>query len=382
MRSILVSTGIAALVAAAGTAQAGIFTSGNLVVMRVDGSGATGSGAMYLDEYTRAGAAVGNTIGLPTAGADAVSTQRATNHDRHLHLSPDGQYLTFTGYNAAPGASDVSTTSAASTPRVVGIVRPSGTVDLSTKLTDAYDGFGFRSAYTTDGTKIWMAGDNNGGSGAAALTGGLRYTTKGSSTTTNLSQVQVTGGAKTPDNVRDVAAFGGQLFDSSGSSSSIGKAVFRVGTGLPESGSQTLTKLETDNISKSSFYLLDLDSGIAGPDTLYAVGDNLYKYSYNGSAWVAKGSVPFSLSTDIFDHVIAQANGDGSISVFAAGAKGVIAVTDPSATGSLTGLSATQILTAGADYQFGGIEFTPSPAPGGLGVLLAGAAFASRRRSR
>jgi len=373
---LCVATAMLAL--AAGSVRAGIFTSGNLVVMRVDNSAAGGSGAMFLDEYSRTGLSAGNTIALPTSGTNAMSTPRGMSHDRHLHLSPDGRFLTLMGYNAAPGSVDASTTSASSVARVVGIVMPSGTVDLSTKLTDSYDATYFRSAVTTDGSKIWLAGDNQDGN---TTSGGLRFTTKGSSSTVNLSQVQVLGGSKTPDNVRDVGVYGGQLYDCSGSSSSIGKGVFTVGTGLPETGSQLATKFDPGSVSKSSFYMLDLDAGIAGVDTMYAAGDNLYKFVKNsGGTWVAAGSISFSASSGIFEHVIASKNDNGSISVFAGGAAGVVAFTDPSFSSSITGLATSTIISAGSGYSLGGIAFTPVPAPGAAALLVAGALVGSRRR--
>src|SRR5262249_22536386 len=159
-----------------------------------------------------------------------ISTSAFGSRDRHVYLSADGHYLSFGAYLAAPSGVDPAASSSAAVPRVAGLITADGSLDISTQLTDAYDSTTIRGAYTTDGTSIWTSGDNASGFTA---TGGLRYTTRGSSTTVNLSQVQTFGGPRLPDNVRGARVFNGQLYDSSGSDSSIGKGFFQVGTGLP-----------------------------------------------------------------------------------------------------------------------------------------------------
>src|SRR6185369_6388079 len=106
------------------------------------------------------------------------------------------------------------------------------------------------------------------------------------STSVNLSQVQTSGSTPTPDNVRDLGIFDGQLYDSSGSNSSIGKAVLKVGTGLPTATvdtPQTLSLLTTDGASTSAFFFEDLSPSVPGIDTLYtsasAQGEGIHKYS-------------------------------------------------------------------------------------------------------
>src|SRR6185295_9674055 len=98
----------------------------------------------------------------------------------------------------------------------------------------------------------------------------------------------------TPDNVRGVGIFDGQLYDSSGSSASIGKAVFKVGTGLPTAGAQTLTTLANDSASTNDFHFLDLDASVPGVDTLYAstsaVSIGVRKYSLVGGTWTFSGA--------------------------------------------------------------------------------------------
>ena len=152
----------------AASAVAAPLTPGNLVVMKV-GSMGTGSGEVVLSEYSKAGTALGNDIVIPFAGPNAISIPQITNHDRHIHRSVDGRLISFVGYNAAPDATDPSSLTSASTPRVVGLLDFHGNVDLSTKLTANYNATSIRGAATTDGSQIWTGGDNASG---ATPTGG------------------------------------------------------------------------------------------------------------------------------------------------------------------------------------------------------------------
>ncbi len=190
---------VTALAGAAALAEP--FTPGNLVVERVgDGlvpltSAAT---AVFLDEYTTAGALM-HSVAMPTTTGSAPTTYQLTDSgvatsDGMLTRSTDGQYLIVSGV-----ATNVGMASAASGayPRVVGIVKYDGTVDTTTAFTDGFVGNNFRSAASTDGSALWLAG--NGGTGNK----GARYTTKGSSTTATIDA--------TP-NARCVAIYGGNLY--------------------------------------------------------------------------------------------------------------------------------------------------------------------------
>ncbi len=130
-----VATLVVALAAAvtATPAVAGSFTAGDLVIYRVgDGSGPlsnTGA-AVFLDEYTPTGTLV-QSIEMPTTVSgmnNPLIAGGTATLEGGLNLSPNGQYLTFTGYDAALGSQTSSLASSASTtiPRVVAIVGASG----------------------------------------------------------------------------------------------------------------------------------------------------------------------------------------------------------------------------------------------------------------
>ncbi len=352
---------VAALLCSSCVALAGPFTQGNIVVTRVGNYGTGGAGAVIVQEYTKDGAAVGNHIDFPVSGADAGSLPDFTNHDRHIHLSVNGRLLALALYNSPPSTNplgDPSGLGAAVAPRVVALIHADGTYDMTTRLTDSFDATSIRGAFTDDGSRIWLAGDNASG---ATVTGGLRFTTHGSGTSVNLSQVQSEGGSQTSDNIRDTAIFEGQLYDCSGSNSSVGKAVFTVGTGLPTSGSQTLTRLTFDGASTSSFYLLDLNPAIPGPDVMYAATsaavDGIHKYVKQGDGtWVFMGVVTYSG----FDHVIASADASGHVTVFAAAPQGVCRFSDDSPlTAVISGAAPAFRITPADGESFGGIDFVP-----------------------
>jgi hypothetical protein len=350
-----------------GSAIAAPFSSpDNLVVIRCTAGLYGGAERIFLDEYDVSGDApvLRQTIGMPSTGLDAVAMSPFPSHERHLHRSVDGRFLTFAGYSkqyVANSYEDPSAEAAATTPRVVGILKYDGTYDLSTKLTDAYDWTAFRSAVTTDGTKLWLAGDNASG---ATDTGGTRFTTKGSSTTVNLSQVQTIGGAKTTDNIREVNIFNGQLYNSSGSSSSVGKAIFQVGTGLPESGSQLLTTLTTDGASTCTFYFVDADRTVPGLDTLYSgssIGNTLRKYNLVGGVWTPKGML---IGSTEVDQVTVKIKDNGEAVIYALQYGSVYRITDGSPYGgSLTGGFGSAYISASQGHSLGGFDFAPGRVP-------------------
>src|ERR1044072_5811019 len=90
------------------------FTPGNIVVYRIgEGTGASTSlgtndaSPVFLDEYTPSGTLV-RTVTIPVTDAGANKALTASSTDAFagsgmLNRSTDGQYLTFTGYNAPLG---------------------------------------------------------------------------------------------------------------------------------------------------------------------------------------------------------------------------------------------------------------------------------------
>jgi hypothetical protein len=224
---------LSTLALAAFAAAQSPFTPGNLVISRVgDGSVALSGAAAprFLDEYTPAGVLV-QTITLPTVasgGNFAFTASGSATSEGFVSQSADGRYLILAGYSAVPGTAAVVATTAAATPRVIARVALDGTVDTSTGLVDAYSANNIRSAASTNGIDLWTAGT------ATATNGpGVRYTTLGATTTTQLST--------SPTNTRVVNIAAGQIYASAASGAFQGVAT--VGTGLPTTSGQTTTLL-------------------------------------------------------------------------------------------------------------------------------------------
>jgi hypothetical protein len=347
---------LALLSACAGAAVAQPMKPGNLIIMRVADVSGANSGAVFLDEYTPAGVLVSSgTIAFPDSGPDAISLPRVTNRDRHLHTSGDGRFVSFAAYNYAPGANDPAGLSPTDAPRTAVLVKFDRTVDMSTRLTDAFSFTTVRAAVTNTGNEVWIC-DNASG---AVSDGGLHYAVKGGSTSVNLSVVQDVGVTPTPDNIRDVLIFNGQLYECSGSDASVGKATFQVGTGLPTSGRPALMRLNTDSASPSSFALLDLDPTIPGPDVLYSVvttpSVSLRKHVKQADGtWAPKGVY----STGSVDQIVARREQNGSVTLYFGATAGFSTLVDPvPLTSTLSGSQSSFLITPPAGFKFGGMAF-------------------------
>src|SRR5438132_4900869 len=254
---------------------AGAFTPGNIVIYRVgDGVAALGSTgtAVFLDEYTPAGAFV-QSVAMPTTGASGrlVASGTATT-EGFLSRSEDGRYLVVPGYDAALAA---TVTSSTTVPRVIGRVDGNGVLDASTSYVDTSSAGNIRSAASVDGTRYWTSGSTQG---ARTIVHGATTATVISTTNTNTRQINI---------------FLDQLYISSGAS-----IVFRmgaIGTGLPTTAGQTTTNLPGFPTNPAptinSFFFAHLDGG-SGVDTLYVAdeGNNqIQKWCLVSGLWVQKG---------------------------------------------------------------------------------------------
>jgi hypothetical protein len=252
------------------------FTPGNAVVYRVgDGTAAlsTAAAAIFLDEYTNAGALV-QTIALPATGTSPLTAAGTATSEGILNFSPDGLHLAVPGYDAIVGTTSIATSAAASAPRSVVLLDRSGTQQSFTTLGSAFDAGNIRSA-VTDGANIWAVGS---GTGVVTATPGGSSSTTVSTTATNL---------------RDVAIFGGQLYISSGAGTI---RMGSVGSGTPITSGQTITALPgfPANQAISQFFFADLDPSVPGVDTLYVANQTqsvISKYSLVGGTWTLNNSM-------------------------------------------------------------------------------------------
>ncbi|HTT57235.1 MAG TPA: ExeM/NucH family extracellular endonuclease [Opitutaceae bacterium] len=330
-------------------ARAAAFTPGNLVVVRVGtGSAALSSSAaaVFLDEYTPAGALV-QSVALPTAPSlpnRQFSLSGTATSEGALALSVDGRYLVLAGYDAAPGAGSVTTSSSASVNRVVARAAADGTVDTTTALTDFSTGSNPRSAASTDGTALWVAG------GA----GGARYATFGGTTSVQLSTTVV--------NLRVLGIFGGQLYTSSAS------GAFRLATidgGLPTTSGQTTVNLPgfpTSGGSPYGYFFATLGAG-PGPDTVYVADDSsgagIQKYALVSGSWTLKGTITVANVRAVTGQVAGS-----TVTLYASGATTSVgtlyAYTDTSGYNAAPSGTLSTLALGAPNTVFRGLAFAPA----------------------
>ncbi|MDO7874271.1 choice-of-anchor D domain-containing protein [Hymenobacter sp. ASUV-10] len=339
---------------------AAAFATGNLVVARVGtGTGSLGSAAMavFLDEYTTttSNTAPVRSVALPTADASGNQTLTLPGSGTSvgaLLRSPDGQYLTIGGFDAATGTNAVANTTAATVNRTVARIDKSLVINVTTALTDAYSTDNIRSAVTSNGTNIWTSGNQ---ATATPGTGGIRYTTLGTTTSTLVS------GTVTNTRVTDI--FGGQLYYSTGSGT---QGVYRLGTNRPTTAGAAATLIAAVN-SPYGFVMLERDNLETGLDVLYVVDDGsgsanspgIYKFSKSGTTWTARGRVTISSG---YRGLTGRLNGN-TVELYLTSGTTLSAFIDATSKDvSLTGAATLVTLaTAANNTAFRGISFAPEP---------------------
>jgi hypothetical protein len=274
-------------------AVAAPITPGNLLVYRVDGSGAAlgaDAAVVHIDEYAISGsplsASLVQTITFPFTGpgplltGTGIGTSAGGITEGKLTISPNGRWVGVAGYNAPENTANVATASGIN--RTIGrIDTTDGSIDVSTsgQLTSGVRNT--RAAVFDDtGTNIWAALHGSG------TNFGLMYLTLGQ---TN----QGTMLTASPHSVRGVRIFDGQLYIYS-DSGNIG--VSQVGSGLPTTGSQPLTGLPgiSGPLGPSGvydqiygFFMADLDASVPGYDTLWMARETIgvTKFSLVDGIW-------------------------------------------------------------------------------------------------
>jgi hypothetical protein len=290
-----------------------------------------------------------------------------------LGRSDDGRYLLLGGYRANSGSSITNVE------RVIGRVDMNQNVDTSTSVTAATSFNGsnsIRSVASVDGTSYYLGGE---GSGSAR---GIVYVS-------NHGTTGQTGTAIFNGNHRQVQVNGGQLQMSTGAASG-SAANYASGLGRSNVALPTTTQASTDVTalftqatgSTHQFVTLDLDAGVAGVDTIYAAdltSGQIDKYSFNGSAWIARGS----LAVAGVNGIAARSN-SGQVELYYTTASQFRSIIDTAAFNSnISGLDDVLISSAGTNFAFRSISFTPVPEPTSMIFLTAaglGAVAVRRRR--
>ncbi len=292
------------------------------------------------------------TIALPTSasGANAALTNSGTaTSEGSLSLSPNRYFLSFAGYDAAPGTASITSSTSATVNRVVGFITSTGVVNTTTRLSDAYNANNIRGAITDDGTRFWTSGPSTGS----------RYATLGATTSTQLSTSLT--------NTRVVNIIDGQLYVSSASGTYFG--VSAIGSGLPTTSAQTVTILPgfptTTGPSSYGFVAFDLNPNIAGADVIYVADDRtsggnggIQRWNFDGTAWSLAYTLSPSLTTGIRG-LTGSLQGTEPVLFGVTTTSSIVTVTDTGAGSVFT----TLIASAPSNTVFRGIAFAPDPFP-------------------
>jgi hypothetical protein len=455
------------------------FTTGNLVVS-VEGNGVVGATSgpytdnqaapLSLFQYSINGtssASYVNSLVLPQTSSgsnSAISGEYGSSSEGTLQLSGNGQYLTIMGYginaatfNANPGAYGPTAGNTAlgqsgsvlgqgytAVSRVVALISATGAVNTSTALYGVFSGNNPRSAYTTNGTTIYVSGQGTSGDN----TGGVFVTSVGSSTATSITGNDA--GASSSQDTREVQIYNGQLYVSVDSKSGATNRDYigTLGTGTPTSlansgngptmltgygntggtGKLTVTPATANGVNSigSIVNLSPENYFFANASTLYvadsgdpkntsgnsSLGDGgLQKWVNSKADGTGTWTLEYTLSAGLGLVPNSQADnpsGDdttglygltgevvgGNVELFATNytigdldPTYLYGITDSLASTTGAGESFTELAEAPADSNFKGVSFaptTPTPEPASFGLfgmgLLAAGLFQFRRR--
>lgn len=332
------------------------FTVGNYVVVRIgDGSAALSSAATatYLAEYSPTGTLV-QQVSLPTTDALpnlALTASGSATSDANLTRSADGRYLVLTGYNAPVGTASVTGTTAATTNRVIGRIAADGTINTTTRISDAFDANNIRAAVSANGSTFYAVGAN----------GGVRFLPLGNTgPTTALS----TG---TPTNLRTINIVGGNLYVGASSSNSYG--VLQVGSGLPVAAGQAFTLLPgfpvASGPSSFSFFFTDQSPTVPGLDVVYVADDRtptgggIQKWSLVGGTWTLNGTI--ASATAALRGLTGKTTGT-VVTLVATGASGLYSVDDAAGynVAPSTATLPAALVTAPTNTTFRGVALAPT----------------------
>jgi hypothetical protein len=361
--NLLATMAVALAATLSGVAHAASITPGNLVIYRVgDGQAALANTAtaVFLDEYTTAGALV-QSIPLPTTGATALTAVGNATTEGIISKSQDGQTLVFTGYRKDVGGTNPAADAQTVTTRLVGTVGLPGLVDTSVGVSDAGT-VTIRSATTVGAGNPYYIDTS----------AAVRYIGAPGPTSTSV--------VIDARNSRQVNLLGNILFSSNGSTAIVDK-VQSYGT-LPVAATvptPVATQAMADAVN--GFVVFDLDAGVAGPDTVYAlntVAGRLRKFTFNGTTWTQNGEATTSAA-----NIAGEVSG-ANVNLYLTTGASLFTFTDTGgAGGALAGTLSAAIATAGTNTAFRGVGVFPIPEPASLGLAaLTGLALIAARRRR
>jgi hypothetical protein len=324
------------------------FTPGNIVVVR------TGDGTNPMNGTTRPvslleinpiSGAVVTTTNLPSAAATNLTLQGTSVFgDGFLSLGSDNVYLSLMGHNVVAGSNGALTTS-----YTIARVDLDRNVNVSTTTTTSAPGLVPNGSAALYPNSIYGAFGSPSGPGLGTTTAGSNATLTTLSNTNSFINPQVVNN---------------QLYAIQGLNT-----IVRTNPALPTSSAgltfSTLTSTVNSSAFATGFLLLDRDAGVAGLDTLYIVSDQgMDKFSFNGTTWTSRGTIAGS-----FFGIAGVVNG-ANANIFLTTGDGSLVnnslqsfVDTTAFNANITGTPTNLGSSAGADFNFGGLAFTPTAVP-------------------
>ena len=314
------------------------FTPGNIVVNRIgNGSTALGSAASAINvvELNTSGTTQQTISTLLTGSNLLTETGSGTSNG---YLNSYNTLLGVSGYNSALGTASVNSSNTKATNLIgTGATVVNRVVFPTSGSPLPFTGDNFRSIIPTSSTTFYASGNGSSSTGGIWYYNGTSYT-----------QVSTT-----QTNTRNVEIFNGNLYFSTGSATA---GIYQVGTGLPTSSGQTATLIAAATAPYGFSMSPDENTMYVADDGTVANGGGVQKWTKSGGTWTkqytfgvpARGITVDYSNTNAIIYATTSTTSNNKI----------IKITD-------TGSSATSsdVLSAGSNYVFRGVDFAPAAAP-------------------
>ncbi len=330
------------------------FTSGRIVAVQTTGATTKYGSAVTLKEYTTTGSA-GTSITLPNTGENPIQMAATLGgSEGYISQSTDGTSLVFGGYatTANYSATDITVSTASTAPRAIYKVDGNGSYSKIYSSTTAYSANDIRAAIS-DGTNYWAGG------ASVANVDGINYF--GPSTAVNF------GATATPIKAYGLRIFNGQMYYSTQkagpSNTSAQLGIFSVGSGLPTSGSPTLTQvINTGTTIPSDFSFNSTSTICYVAVNLNTATGGIQKWTKSGSTWTLQYTLGTGATNIGAFGLVVDYSGDNPV-LYATTSEATVGNRIIKITDSGSGSSATTLVAAATNVWFHGLDFAPCTAP-------------------